>query len=540
MKNLPITFLLILFSIASCVSPNKKSLENTQLGVLKHQFIISAPAQDSFEKGLLLLHSFEYDDARVAFQDAVKKDSTEVMAYWGEAMSHYKALWGLQNVDAGRAVIAKLGKTKEIRSSRAQDDLEKDFWTGVEILYGDGELFERNKAYANHMGTLYEKYKGNQEVAAFYALGLMWSVSGGRDPEIFDLSAKVVSGILEENPNHPGALHYLIHANDDPKYAQLAKIAADKYAKVAPDATHALHMPSHIYLALGMWNDVVASNEASYGASVANMERKGLTDDARGYHSYAWLHYGYLQQGRFQKAAQLLKDMQVYTERSPSQSSKSYLIKMQSAQVAETGKWLDEIAPLYVDYDDLGLSSKAELHFFKSMLASEKGDDRQIAHEIDLLDTQIKAAELIVSEEGIAMCSSGSTRYAPSRTDIVRANVITKQMNALIAVLNNDDMLTEKYFIEATNLEAQSEYSYGPPDITYPSFEQYGEWLLNKKRYDEALTQFDRSLATAKNRSKALQGKIKALMFLNREDEAREIKVIMSDFWKPDVQLAMN
>jgi len=540
MKNLPITILLILFSVASCVSPDKKSPENTQLGVLKHQFIISPPAQDSFEKGLLLLHSFEYDDARVAFQDAIKKDSTEVMAYWGEAMSHYKALWGLQNVDAGRAVIAKLGKTKEIRSSRAQDDLEKDFWTGVEILYGDGELFERNKAYANHMGALYEKYKGNQEVAAFYALGLMWSVPGGRDPEIFDLSAKVVSGILEENPNHPGALHYLIHANDDPKYAQLAKIAADKYAKVAPDATHALHMPSHIYLALGMWNDVVASNEASYGASVANMERKGLTDDARGYHSYAWLHYGYLQQGRFQKAAQLLKDMQIYTERSPGQSSKSYLIKMQSAQVAETGKWLDEITPLYVDYEDLGLSSKAELHFFKSMLASEKGDARQMAHEIDLLDTQIKAAELIVSEEGIAMCSSGSTRYAPSRADIVRAHVMTKQMNAMITILNDDDSLTEKYFIEATNLEAQSEYSYGPPDITYPSFEQYGEWLLNKKRYDEALTQFDRSLVTAKNRSKALQGKIQALMLLHREDEAREIKVIMSDFWKPDDQLAMN
>ena len=174
------------------------------------------------------------------------------------------------------------------------------------------------------------------------------------------------------------------------------------------------------------------------------------------------------------------------------------------------------------------------------MLASEKGDARQMAHEIDLLDTQIKEAELIVSEEGIAMCSSGSTRYAPSRADIVRAHVMTKQMNAMIAILNDDDSLTEKYFIEATNLEAQSEYSYGPPDITYPSFEQYGEWLLNKKRYDEALTQFDRSLVTAKNRSKALQGKIQALMLLHREDEAREIKVIMSDFWKPDDQLAMN
>src|SRR5690606_14723256 len=178
-------------------------------------------------------------------------------------------------------------------------ELEKDFWQGLEILFGDGELKERNELFAGHMTSLYNKYPGNEEVAAFYAISLLWAGGPGFDQEKSLLSSRVADGILKENPNHPGALHYKIHALDHPELAGEARHAADLYARVAPDATHALHMPSHIYLALGLWDHVVSSNEASYAASVARLERKNLGDESRGYHSYAWLHYGYLQQGRY-------------------------------------------------------------------------------------------------------------------------------------------------------------------------------------------------------------------------------------------------
>ena len=539
MKKNVASCLLLLSVLISCKSPKKETAEETQLGILNHQFSISDSAKRPFEKGLLLLHSFEYDDAKEEFQKASAADSMEIMAYWGEALSHYKALWGLQDIDAGRAVMTKVGATREDRLLRVQDDLERDFWEGVEILYGEGNLDERNKAYAKHMGELYNKYPGNQEVAAFYALGLMWSVPAGRDAQVFDLSAKVISGILEENPDHPGAVHYQIHVNDDPAYAQRAKAAADKYSKLAPDASHALHMPSHIYLALGMWNEVVASNEASYGAGVKRMERKGLSDKARGYHSYAWLHYGYLQQGRFEKAAQLLKDMQVYTANAQNQVAKSYLIRMQNAQWIESGQWVDGLQPMYVDDSDLGISSRAQQHFFKAMVAHEKGLAAEIDKEVEMLEKQIKAAELVISDQGIAMCSSGSTRYAPSKSDIVRANVMVSQMKAMASMILKDDSQTEKNLQKATALEDDAEYSYGPPDIAYPSYEQYGDWLLTKNRPKEALVQFDKSLVTAKNRAKALKGKITALTMLNKADEAKAVKEILESFWKPD-KLAMN
>lgn len=538
-----INFLSTLFiplAILSCQPLSQVETANeTHLGVLNHQFTISEPSQEAFEKGLLLLHSFEYEDSREAFQEAIAADTTELMAYWGEALTHYRALWGLQDVDAGRAVLAKVSASKADRLIKADNELERGFWEAIEILYGEGELYERNKAYSDHMALLYEKYPKNQEVAAFYALGLMWSVDGGRDATVFDRSAAVASGILAENPNHPGAMHYLIHANDDPDYAQLSKIAADQYAKVAPDATHALHMPSHIYLALGMWNEVVSSNEQSYQASINRMKRKGLDDKARGYHSYAWLHYGYLQQGRFDKAEMLLKDMLTYAERASTRGAKRYLITMQNAQKIESGQWPNGLNPMYVDYKDLGLNSKVTQHFFKAMKAFDNKEIEEIKAEIDTAEVSVQVAELIVTDDGVALCSAGPTRYAPNKRDIVRANVIINQMKAMLAILEKDDALTEKHLIAATNLEDQSVYSSGPPDIPFPSYEQYGEWLLSKDRPEEALTQFDRSLENAMNRAKALQGKETALTMLGRTAEAEAVAKTLKDFWQPDL-VAMN
>ena len=529
MKN-RIVLLLAISLLLNCSSLDKNSDQTNLLGILNHKFDISEPAKNNFETGLLFLHSFEYEDARKEFEKAIASDSTEMMAHWGNAMSYYKALWGLQDVEGGRAAMRKLGASKEERLAKIKDQLESDFWNGLELLYGDGEFYERNKAHADHMANLYKNYPDNHEVAAFYALGLMWTTPNGREKEIFNLSANIASGILEENPNHPGALHYLIHANDDPGFAQYSKLAADQYSKVAPDAVHALHMPSHIYLALGMWNEVVTSNEASYGASVKKMNERGLDDKARGYHSYAWLHYGYLQQGRFDKAGELMRDMQEYTVKAQTQIARVYLIAMQSAQLIETGNWIEGAEPISINCDDLGLVTKAENHFFKAAMAYQKGKRETILNETATLEKLISAAALLLTDQGIAMCSAGTTRYAPSRDDINKANVMIYQMKAFVAMLDNDDKMVEQNLIEATRLEAKAIYPFGPPTISYPSFEQYGEWLLTRSKAQEALTQFDRSLAVAPNRSKALKGKIKALKMLNRDPEVIEIETLLNSF----------
>lgn len=532
MKNHFLVLCSLLFLVFACQPTEQDTPPENQLGGLQYDFEISAAAKTGFDKGLLLLHSFEYEDAQEAFQEAVAMDSTEVMAHWGEAMTHYKALWGLQNEEGGRAVINRLGDNPKERLQQIDNALEKDFWQAIELLYGEGTLNERNQAYAKHMANLYKKYPDNQEVAAFYALGLMWSVEEGRDPDVFDLSARVAEGILDENPNHPGALHYMIHANDDPDYAKLSLLAANKYDKVAPGAAHALHMPSHIYLALGMWNDVVASNERSYGASLDRMERKGLDDKARGYHSYAWLHYGYLQQGRFDKAAELLQDMQVFTDNTGGEKgARRYLIDMQNAQRIESGQWDLDFEPVDVKYTGLGLNSQANHHFLNALFAYDKGDKASIQMEIDTLKMRNKLAGYVVSNEKAPICSAGPTRYAPNPNDIKQCEVVIYQMEALLAQLEGDLTKAEAAMKNATQLEDECEYSYGPPQIQYPSYEQYGDWLLSQERYPEAITQFDKSLGIGQNRAKALKGKIAAFEALGKATEAEAIQATLDEFW---------
>ncbi|MEP3386922.1 MAG: hypothetical protein ABJO02_01960, partial [Reichenbachiella sp.] len=159
----------------ACNSNKKTNTDKNTLGELQHGFPVSVEAQADFEEGLLLLHSFEYDDARKAFSIAAEEDPNEMMAYWGMAMSHYKALWGLQNVVDGRNILEMTGATKEERIAKTEEGIERDFWIGLELLFGEGELKERNQAFADHLSQLHKANPEQQEIAAFYALSLLWS-----------------------------------------------------------------------------------------------------------------------------------------------------------------------------------------------------------------------------------------------------------------------------------------------------------------------------------------------------------------------------
>ncbi|GLR18312.1 tetratricopeptide repeat protein [Portibacter lacus] len=522
-------YLSIPFLLTFCTSQEEQIDQNTtELGVLEYEFKISDVAKEDFDKGLLLIHSFEYDDANAAFQAGKLKDSTEIMNYWGEAMSHYKALWGLQDKRAGYEVMEQLGETKEDRLARISDPLEKDFWQGVEILYGDGSLKERNASFNAHMKTLSEKYPKNQEAAAFYALSLMWDNDRDDDKmEVGKESARIAAGILAENPMHPGALHYTIHAYDNPVLADGAMNAAYKYSKVAPDAAHALHMPSHIFLAMGMWQEVVNSNEVSYAASVKRMEKLGLDDDARGYHSYAWLHYAYLQQGRVADATKLLEDIATYYGNTQSKGIRSYIISMQAAQLFETGEWPDGLEVLEVEKSDLGLGSQMRSALFKAQMAfNDLVEMKAVRAE---LNKEIEKGELYISEDKAAMCSAGPSRYAPNEDAVIKAKVVLSQIDAMIAVAA-DDGRVEEHMKNAVQLEGSSEYSFGPVDISLPSFEMYGYWLAENGEHEKAIAQFKKSLERAPNRRNALLGLKKVYVQTGDQEEVKSIDDQLAEF----------
>ncbi|MEP5364918.1 MAG: hypothetical protein ABJQ37_13795 [Reichenbachiella sp.] len=519
----------------ACNSNKKTNTDKNTLGELQHGFPVSVEAQADFEEGLLLLHSFEYDDARKAFSIAAEEDPNEMMAYWGMAMSHYKALWGLQNVVDGRNILEMTGATKEERIAKTEEGIERDFWIGLELLFGEGELKERNQAFADHLSQLHKANPEQQEIAAFYALSLLWSAPRDGSQEQNINAAEIAQGILAENPNHPGALHYTIHAYDSPNLAIKGIEAANKYASTAPDAVHALHMPSHIYLNRGMWNEVASSNENSYGASVRKMERLGLGDEARGFHSYQWLHYAYLQQGRFDKATKLMKDMLTYTVNAQTPSARSYLVSMQNFQVLESGSWNLNEAPLVVEIEDLSIENIAQHHSFVSLMASKDSDLDTIQEQIEILEGKIAAAEILVTTDGIAMCSAGYTRYAPNKQTIMGAEIMLNQMKALLQISKGQHQNAEIHLKQAVSIESELPLPQGPPDIPWPSFEQYAYWLMTQDRYEEAIAVFDQGLARTPLRAKALQGKKAALEALGDRERAQEIQSLLDVFWQREL-----
>ncbi|HEU5289518.1 MAG TPA: hypothetical protein VFU05_02670 [Cyclobacteriaceae bacterium] len=520
MKALAI-FLLIL--IVAC-SPQKKE-EHYKLGELTFDVTGSEDAKAAFKKGHLLLHSFEYQDAAEAFREAQKIDPEFAMAYWGEAMTYNHSIWQEQDFEKGTATLLKLGKTPDERIAKAKTDLEKEFIKSIEVLYGAGTKASRDRAYADYMGSLYERYPNNHEVASFYALALLGSVTVGRNDEVYQKSARVSEKILQENPNHPGALHYFIHANDDPYHAGQAVKVADEYSVVAPDAAHALHMPTHIYLALGMWDQVVSSNENSWQASVNRKERKSLTNDALGYHSYHWLEYAYLQQGRTEDARKALENMIKYCSELSSARARTHEIFFKSTYLAETDDWQSAFATRITDAKDLNILTRSIEAYVKGMKAYHDGNKTLLANLTDEMEKDRKAEVTKISEAGIAVCGSGgATRENATELDINLSKVIEMELRAMNSWMQNDMKSAEKWLADASKLEESVSYSYGPPAVVKPSHELYGEFLLSQNKAKEALPLFDKSLQLAPKRVMSLRGKLKAATLLNDAKLMNEIE----------------
>ena len=510
-------FMFILFSCKPSTD-STSSVKEAQLGTVDFTVSGSPEGQELFNKGLLLLHSFEYEDAREEFLKAQEVDPSCIMACWGEAMTYNHTLWQRQEIEDARAALTKIASTAEERQARAKTTIEKDFLKAVDILFAEGTKYERDVKYSEFLESLRSKYPNNNEVSAFYAISLIGSSRNGRNDELYDKSAKIAQEIIKVNPNHPGALHYLIHSYDDPDHAPLALAAADSYAKVAPDAAHALHMPSHIYVSLGKWNEVVKSNIASWNASVNRKEKKSLETDALSYHALNWLQYGMLQRGEFASAQSLLDKMKQYNTDKTTKVSRSYLLAMQGAQCVEEGKWTQFLQEDNLKVDDLGITKRAGYAFVEGMNYFEAKDKDRLINTIELLKKDIYKESLNVGEKGFSMCSAGGfASKPPSELDIDMATIIAAQLESRLALLNNEVDKAEKLLRDASDLDETLKYSFGPPIILQPVLEMYGEFLLDQGKTELALATFDRSLDRHPRRLRSFEGKKRAAEMLKNE-----------------------
>ncbi len=497
----PLFGILILASIFLMMSCQEKTQDsNSKLGEIHIDVSGNEEAVPLFEEGLMFLHSFEFEDAAEKFREAQAADPSFGMAYWGEAMTENHPLWREQEYETAKEILAKLGETDEERNEKFKTDIEKDLYAAIQVLYGEGTKKERDIAYSEFMKKLHNKYANNQEISAFYALSLLGSVKGKRDYDTYGMAAKIAQSVIEENPNHPGALHYLIHSYDDPGHAHLALEAANSYAKVAPEANHALHMPSHIYVAMGMWDEVIKSNHAAFDASVKRIKRKKLEGKDYDYHSLKWLMYGYLQQGKFTKAKQLVADMQGYCYDNPTPRAISHAVMMKAAYFTETEDWDDPLLHDTIDYSDLSIQIEGAHTYLQARHALHVGDDDKFTALLASLDEAIIDIQKKVMAGESPMCSGSYSRRRPTQTQLDRTVVMKKELEALLAIKENDHAKAENLMAEATKLEEQTSYMYGPPDIVKPSYEMYAEWLENNGRLKESKEMFEKVLERAPKR----------------------------------------
>ncbi len=494
------------------------SLQAQPGGLGRITFPTSGPAeaQKHFERGVLLLHSFEYREAREQFLAAQKVAPSFAMAYWGEAMTYNEPVWFAQDVDSARSVLKRL----PVKAPTAR---ERAYLQAVEVLYGDGTKEDRDLEYATAMRRLHENYPDDHEAAAFYALSLIGTCHRGRDLRTYMKAAAVAEAVLEKNPEHPGALHYAIHAYDDPVHAPLGLRAARVYAKVAPAAAHAQHMPSHIFIAMGMWDDAARSNEASWRAS-----QKRQPIDSGGYHALWWLQYAYLQQGRFADARRVLETVEKMAGAQPPLLLRFHLVQMRALHFVETG----EAYKAGIDTSGLDLPARAA-HFFAAGSDALNRGRRQ--------DAEQSLAALRALKGSTAAHDVPHAHAYPG--DVQAAAIMENQLAALLLMADGKSKDAIELMKQAAAAEDRTPYEFGPPVPPKPAHELLGEILLSLGRPDLARVQFELALLRAPKRALSLLGLARSFEQSGNTAAARATYTELKTMWSradPDILKALE
>ena len=327
-----------------------------------------------FIRGLVMLHNFEYEDARETFRQARSLDPDFVMAYWGEALTHEHPLWNQQNLPAARAVLEQLAPTAEGRVEKAQTEREKAYIRSVNVLFGEGGARERDYAYSAALKTISETWPEDVDAGALYALSVLTTSHDGRDFYKFMQAGAITEELMDRAPTHPGALHYNIHSYDDPVHAPLGRRAADAYSEVAPAAVHALHMPSHIYFALGDYERAGHLNARSFEAALERIDEKNLPYNGQAYHSLSWLIYSRLQEGRFDEARRLVGYAEQEWRKADTPANRNGFITCRSNYIIDTQAWDDPLLDLEVSYDKVWSSTIAMDQYVMGLRALRRGD----------------------------------------------------------------------------------------------------------------------------------------------------------------------
>jgi tetratricopeptide (TPR) repeat protein len=523
---------LILICTISLICAICVPAQESQLGRVEFPTSGSEKAQVYFLRGLAALHSFWYEEALEAFRESTKIDPDFAMGYWGEAMAHNHPLWSEQDISAARQVLAKIKETPKLT------ERERAYIRALRLLYGDGDKRSRDAAYSVAMERVYLDYPDDLDAAAFYSLSLLGRVTG--TDKSYRLQARAGAIALEvykKNPNHPGAAHYIIHAFDDPEHAILALPAARRYASIAPEAHHARHMPSHIFLQLGMWPETAASNESAWEASDAWMKRKNLSLGVRDYHSLHWLLYAYLQQGRYNQAEQLLNLMKKVMSEStydnklrPDYYENNYA-NMAASFIVETERW--NLASTLFPTEPSAVAPGQPQNKETTMSGGHGGHGGgPTVDGTATVRTSRASATLPIFVRGLAAAVNGSTSTASIGGSGNSLKIKDLEVAALSASMKKNHDKAIELMKQATALEEQMGAPYGPPTLIKPTHELFGEILLRAGKPAEAAEQFKTALLRQPNRARSLLGAARAAAQSGNHAAAAAAYTTLLEQWK--------
>jgi predicted Zn-dependent protease len=469
--------------------------EDEKIGTVNFPIQCNAQAQAKFSKAIALLHSFAYEQAEGEFNEVAAADPKCAMAYWGVAMSNFHPLWAAPTPAEAKRGMEAINKLKTLT---AETQREKDYIAAISAFYQEADkatYADRKMAYHKGIQQVHEKYPDDKEAAIFYALSLNATASAKDKTYANQKEAvQILEKMLKENPDHPGLYHYIIHNYDYPELANLALPAARQYSKVAPAVPHALHMPSHIFTRLGLWEESVQSNLASEEAGKALMAKTdpGAThyDDV---HAMDYLVYAYLQMDQDQKAKEVLDEMRQIKKVNVETFSVAYAYAVSPARYAvERGDW-KEAAKLTLWHEDFPWNKfsygEANLYFARALGESHTGN-------LDAAKEDVKKLEAIKQA-----LIDAKDPYWPDQIEIQRLSAAGW---IAFAEGNKDEALS--LIQKAADLEDSTEKHPVTPGPIIPAREQLGNLLLELNKPQEALEAYEKSLTKSPNRLNGLYG----------------------------------
>jgi hypothetical protein len=472
-----------------------------KLGSVSFPVSCSTDVQKPFERGVALMHSFEYESAENQFKDVAQHDPRCAMAYWGQALSLYHQLWSLPakaDLKRGNALL------KHALELKPRTERERGYISALSVFYRDAETIDHRKradAYSAAMETLYRNNPKDREAAVFYALSLLGS-GPEKDPTQTNArkAVAVLNKLFEQDPGHPGIAHYIIHACDNPEMANLGLAAARKYASIAPSSAHAVHMPSHIFARLGLWQDDVASNEAALRAA-EKMGAMHLHVMHHKMHSLDFLESAYLQVGNSQKAKAEWDELRSVRKEDVEEEFQDYYDAMFAGFAAryalERRQWQEALALQPVQGARPFVQA---LTFWANAVAAGHLHDAAAAQSAaDQFNTMLEATQ--------KSDKAHEAKYMANNRDEAQAWLAFAQGK-------NEEAL------RLLRTVADKQDKVGKGETETPAREMLADMLLEMNRPQDALKEYEVSLKTDPNRFNGLYGAARAAEMTQQKEKA--------------------